>query len=154
MTYINSYMKIILSVLSKLIFNKYVAIGLIVLSALGIYHFRVEYLKSEILEKQNTISKLEQKINIFEDLNSTLHKTIEIKESNYDFQISELKKLLILKPKVITETKVQKIVINKEKNPNCELKLTDLNNTNLSDIYLNIGRYKKDENIKTRKNNQ
>lgn len=154
MTYINSYMNIILSVLSKLIFNKYVAIGLIVLSALGIYHFRVEYLKSEILEKQNTISKLEQKINIFEDLNSTLHKTIEIKESNYDFQISELKKLLILKPKVITETKVQKIVINKEKNPNCELKLTDLNNTNLSDIYLNIGRYKKDENIKTRKNNQ
>lgn len=151
MTYINSYMNIILSVLSKLIFNKYVAIGLIVLSALGIYHFRVEYLKSEILEKQNTISKLEQKINIFEDLNSTLHKTIEIKESNYDFQISELKKLLILKPKVITETKVQKIVINKEKNPNCELKLTDLNNTNLSDIYLNIGRYKKDENIKTRK---
>lgn len=147
-------MNIILSVLSKLIFNKYVAIGLIVLSALGIYHFRVEYLKSEILEKQNTISKLEQKINIFEDLNSTLHKTIEIKESNYDFQISELKKLLILKPKVITETKVQKIVINKEKNPNCELKLTDLNNTNLSDIYLNIGRYKKDENIKTRKNNQ
>jgi hypothetical protein len=144
-------MNIILSVLSKLIFNKYVAIGLIVLSALGIYHFRVEYLKSEILEKQNTISKLEQKINIFEDLNSTLHKTIEIKESNYDFQISELKKLLILKPKVITETKVQKIVINKEKNPNCELKLTDLNNTNLSDIYLNIGRYKKDENIKTRK---
>ena len=154
MTYINSYMNIILSVLSKLVFNKYVAIGLIVLSALGIYHFRVEYLKSEILEKQNTISKLEQKINIFEDLNSTLHKTIEIKESNYDFQISELKKLLILKPKVITETKVQKIVINKEKNPNCELKLTDLNNTNLSDIYLNIGRYKKDENIKTRKNNQ
>lgn len=153
MTYINSYMNIILSVLSKLIFNKYVAIGLIVLSALGIYHFRVEYLKSEILEKQNTISKLEQKINIFEDLNSTLHKTIEIKESNYDFQISELKKLLILKPKVITETKVQKIVINKEKNPNCELKLTDLNNTNLSDIYLNIGRYKKDENIKTRKKN-
>lgn len=151
MTYINSYMNIILSVLSKLIFNKYVAIGLIVLSALGIYHFRVEYLKSEILEKQDTISKLEQKINIFEDLNSTLHKTIEIKESNYDFQISELKKLLILKPKVITETKVQKIVINKEKNPNCELKLTDLNNTNLSDIYLNIGRYKKDENIKTRK---
>lgn len=151
MTYINSYMNIILSVLSKLIFNKYVAIGLIILSALGIYHFRVEYLKSEILEKQNTISKLEQKINIFEDLNSTLHKTIEIKESNYDFQISELKKLLILKPKVITETKVQKIVINKEKNPNCELKLTDLNNTNLSDIYLNIGRYKKDENIKTRK---
>lgn len=151
MTYINSYMNIILSVLSKFIFNKYVAIGLIVLSALGIYHFRVEYLKSEILEKQNTISKLEQKINIFEDLNSTLHKTIEIKESNYDFQISELKKLLILKPKVITETKVQKIVINKEKNPNCELKLTDLNNTNLSDIYLNIGRYKKDENIKTRK---
>jgi len=151
MTYINSYMNIILSVLSKLIFNKYVAIGLIVLSALGIYHFRVEYLKSEILEKQNTISKLEQKINIFEDLNSTLHKTIEIKESNYDFQISELKKLLILKPKVITETKVQKIVINKEKNPNCELKLTDLNNTNLSDIYLNIGRYKKDENIKTRR---
>ena len=147
-------MNIILSVLSKLIFNKYVAIGLIVLSALGIYHFRVEYLKSEILDKQNTISKLEQKINIFEDLNSTLHKTIEIKESNYDFQISELKKLLILKPKVITETKVQKIVINKEKNPNCELKLTDLNNTNLSDIYLNIGRYKKDENIKTRKNNQ
>lgn len=144
-------MNIILSVLSKLIFNKYVAIGLIVLSALGIYHFRVEYLKSEILEKQNTISKLEQKINIFEDLNSTLHKTIEIKESNYDFQISELKKLLILKPKVITETKVQKIVINKEKNPNCELKLTDLNNTNLSDIYLNIGRYKKDENIKTRR---
>lgn len=143
MTYINSYMNIILSVLSKLIFNKYVAIGLIVLSALGIYHFRVEYLKSEILEKQNTISKLEQKINIFEDLNSTLHKTIEIKESNYDFQISELKKLLILKPKVITETKVQKIVINKEKNPNCELKLTDLNNTNLSDIYLNIGRYKR-----------
>lgn len=151
MTYINSYMNIILSVLSKLIFNKYVAIGLIVLSALGIYHFRVEYLKSEIKEHQNTISKLEQKINIFEDLNSTLHKTIEIKESNYDFQISELKKLLILKPKVITETKVQKIVINKEKNPNCELKLTDLNNTNLSDIYLNIGRYKKDENIKTRK---
>ena len=151
MSYINSYMNIILSVLSKFIFNKYVAIGLIVLSALGIYHFRVEYLKSEILEKQNTISKLEQKINIFEDLNSTLHKTIEIKESNYDFQISELKKLLILKPKVITETKVQKIVINKEKNPNCELKLTDLNNTNLSDIYLNIGRYKKDENIKTRK---
>lgn len=151
MTYINSYMNIILSVLSKLIFNKYVAIGLIILSALGIYHFRVEYLKSEILEKQNTISKLEQKINIFEDLNSTLHKTIEIKESNYDFQISELKKLLILKPKVITETKVQKIVINKEKNPNCELKLTDLNNTNLSDIYLNIGRYKKDENIKTRR---
>ena len=136
-------MNIILSVLSKLIFNKYVAIGLIILSALGIYHFRVEYLKSEILEKQNTISKLEQKINIFEDLNSTLHKTIEIKESNYDFQISELKKLLILKPKVITETKVQKIVINKEKNPNCELKLTDLNNTNLSDIYLNIGRYKR-----------
>lgn len=154
MTYINSYMNIILSVLSKLIFNKYVAIGLIVLSALGIYHFRVEYLKSEIKEHQDTISKLEQKINIFEDLNSTLHKTIEIKESNYDFQISELKKLLILKPKVITETKVQKIVINKEKNPNCELKLTDLNNTNLSDIYLNIGRYKKDENIKTRKNNQ
>lgn len=151
MTYINSYMNIILSVLSKLIFNKYVAIGLIVLSALGIYHFRVEYLKSEIKEYQDTISKLEQKINIFEDLNSTLHKTIEIKESNYDFQISELKKLLILKPKVITETKVQKIVINKEKNPNCELKLTDLNNTNLSDIYLNIGRYKKDENIKTRK---
>lgn len=151
MTYINSYMNIILSVLSKLIFNKYVAIGLIVLSALGIYHFRVEYLKSEILEKQNKISKLEQKINIFEDLNSTLHKTIEIKESNYDFQISELKKLLILKPKVITETKVQKIVINKEKNPNCELKLTDLNNTNLSDIYLNIGRYKKDENIKKSK---
>nr|DAM38301.1 MAG TPA: hypothetical protein [Caudoviricetes sp.] len=151
MTYINSYMNIILSVLSKLIFNKYVAIGLIVLSALGIYHFRVEYLKSEIKEHQDTISKLEQKINIFEDLNSTLHKTIEIKESNYDFQISELKKLLILKPKVITETKVQKIVINKEKNPNCELKLTDLNNTNLSDIYLNIGRYKKDENIKTRK---
>ena len=144
-------MNIILSVLSKLIFNKYVAIGLIVLSALGIYHFRVEYLKSEIKEHQNTISKLEQKINIFEDLNSTLHKTIEIKESNYDFQISELKKLLILKPKVITETKVQKIVINKEKNPNCELKLTDLNNTNLSDIYLNIGRYKKDENIKTHK---
>ena len=144
-------MNIILSVLSKLIFNKYVAICLIILSALGIYHFRVEYLKSEILEKQNTISKLEQKINIFEDLNSTLHKTIEIKESNYDFQISELKKLLILKPKVITETKVQKIVINKEKNPNCELKLTDLNNTNLSDIYLNIGRYKKDENIKTRR---
>lgn len=144
-------MNIILSVLSKLIFNKYVAIGLIVLSALGIYHFRVEYLKSEIKEHQDTISKLEQKINIFEDLNSTLHKTIEIKESNYDFQISELKKLLILKPKVITETKVQKIVINKEKNPNCELKLTDLNNTNLSDIYLNIGRYKKDENIKTRK---
>lgn len=142
-------MNIILSVLSKLIFNKYVAIGLIVLSALGIYHFRVEYLKSEIKEHQDTISKLEQKINIFEDLNSTLHKTIEIKESNYDFQISELKKLLILKPKVITETKVQKIVINKEKNPNCELKLTDLNNTNLSDIYLNIGRYKKDENIKT-----
>ena len=130
-------MNIILSVLSKLIFNKYVAIGLIVLSALGIYHFRVEYLKSEIKEHQDTISKLEQKINIFEDLNSTLHKTIEIKESNYDFQISELKKLLILKPKVITETKVQKIVINKEKNPNCELKLT--------------GRYKKDENIKTRK---
>lgn len=153
MTYINSYMNIILSVLSKLIFNKYVAIGLIVLSALGIYHFRVEYLKSEIKEHQDTISKLEQKINIFEDLNSTLHKTIEIKESNYDFQISELKKLLILKPKVITETKVQKIVINKEKNPNCELKLTDLNNTNLSDIYLNIGRYKKDENIKTRKKN-
>lgn len=151
MTYINSYMNIILSVLSKLIFNKYVAIGLIILSALGIYHFRVEYLKSEIKEHQDTISKLEQKINIFEDLNSTLHKTIEIKESNYDFQISELKKLLILKPKVITETKVQKIVINKEKNPNCELKLTDLNNTNLSDIYLNIGRYKKDENIKTRK---
>jgi hypothetical protein len=151
MTYINSYMNIILSVLSKLIFNKYVAIGLIVLSALGIYHFRVEYLKSEIKEHQDTISKLEQKINIFEDLNSTLHKTIEIKESNYDFQISELKKLLILKPKVITETKVQKIVINKEKNPNCELKLTDLNNTNLSDIYLNIGRYKKDENIKTRR---
>lgn len=151
MTYINSYMNIILSVLSKLIFNKYVAIGLIVLSALGIYHFRVEYLKSEIKEHQDTISKLEQKINIFEDLNSTLHKTIEIKESNYDFQISELKKLLILKPKVITETKVQKIVINKDKNPNCELKLTDLNNTNLSDIYLNIGRYKKDENIKTRK---
>ena len=151
MTYINSYMNIILSVLSKLIFNKYVAIGLIVLSALGIYHFRVEYLKSEIKEHQDTISKLEEKINIFEDLNSTLHKTIEIKESNYDFQISELKKLLILKPKVITETKVQKIVINKEKNPNCELKLTDLNNTNLSDIYLNIGRYKKDENIKTRK---
>ena len=151
MTYINSYMNIILSVLSKLIFNKYVAIGLIVLSALGIYHFRVEYLKSEIKEHQDTISKLEQKINIFEDLNSTLHKTIEIKESNYDFQISELKRLLILKPKVITETKVQKIVINKEKNPNCELKLTDLNNTNLSDIYLNIGRYKKDENIKTRK---
>ena len=151
MTYINSYMNIILSVLSKLIFNKYVAIGLIVLSALGIYHFRVEYLKSEIKEHQDTISKLEQKINIFEDLNSTLHKTIEIKESNYDFQISELKKLLILKPKVITETKVQKIVINKEKNPNCELKLTDLNNTNLSDIYLNIGRYKKDENIKTHK---
>lgn len=151
MTYINSYMNIILSVLSKLVFNKYVAIGLIVLSALGIYHFRVEYLKSEIKEHQDTISKLEQKINIFEDLNSTLHKTIEIKESNYDFQISELKKLLILKPKVITETKVQKIVINKEKNPNCELKLTDLNNTNLSDIYLNIGRYKKDENIKTRK---
>ena len=144
-------MNIILSVLSKLIFNKYVAIGLIVLSALGIYHFRVEYIKSEIKEHQDTISKLEQKINIFEDLNSTLHKTIEIKESNYDFQISELKKLLILKPKVITETKVQKIVINKEKNPNCELKLTDLNNTNLSDIYLNIGRYKKDENIKTRK---
>lgn len=144
-------MNIILSVLSKLIFNKYVAIGLIILSALGIYHFRVEYLKSEIKEHQDTISKLEQKINIFEDLNSTLHKTIEIKESNYDFQISELKKLLILKPKVITETKVQKIVINKEKNPNCELKLTDLNNTNLSDIYLNIGRYKKDENIKTRK---
>jgi len=144
-------MNIILSVLSKLIFNKYVAIGLIVLSALGIYHFRVEYLKSEIKEHQDTISKLEQKINIFEDLNSTLHKTIEIKESNYDFQISELKKLLILKPKVITETKVQKIVINKEKNPNCELKLTDLNNTNLSDIYLNIGRYKKDENIKTRR---
>ena len=144
-------MNIILSVLSKLIFNKYVAIGLIVLSALGIYHFRVEYLKSEIKEHQDTISKLEQKINIFEDLNSTLHKTIEIKESNYDFQISELKKLLILKPKVITETKVQKIVINKEKNPNCELKLTDLNNTNLSDIYLNIGRYKKDENIKTHK---
>lgn len=144
-------MNIILSVLSKLILNKYVAIGLIVLSALGIYHFRVEYLKSEIKEHQDTISKLEQKINIFEDLNSTLHKTIEIKESNYDFQISELKKLLILKPKVITETKVQKIVINKEKNPNCELKLTDLNNTNLSDIYLNIGRYKKDENIKTRK---
>lgn len=151
MTYINSYMNIILSVLSKLIFNKYVAIGLIVLSALGIYHFRVEYLKSEIKEHQDTISKLEQKINIFEDLNLTLHKTIEIKESNYDFQISELKKLLILKPKVITETKVQKIVINKEKNPNCELKLTDLNNTNLSDIYLNIGRYKKDENIKTRR---
>ena len=151
MTYINSYMNIILSVLSKLIFNKYVAIGLIVLSALGIYHFRVEYLKSEIKEHQDTISKLEQKINIFEDLNSTLHKTIEIKESNYDFQISELKKLLILKPKVITETKVQKIVIKKEKNPNCELKLTDLNNTNLSDIYLNIGRYKKDENIKTRR---
>lgn len=151
MTYINSYMNIILSVLSKLVFNKYVAIGLIVLSALGIYHFRVEYLKSEIKEHQDTISKLEQKINIFEDLNSTLHKTIEIKESNYDFQISELKKLLILKPKVITETKVQKIVINKEKNPNCELKLTDLNNTNLSDIYLNIGRYKKDENIKTRR---
>lgn len=151
MIYINSYMNIILSVLSKLIFNKYVAIGLIVLSALGIYHFRVEYLKSEIKEHQDTISKLEQKINIFEDLNSTLHKTIEIKESNYDFQISELKKLLILKPKVITETKVQKIVINKEKNPNCELKLTDLNNTNLSDIYLNIGRYKKDENIKTRR---
>ena len=151
MTYINSYMNIILSVLSKLIFNKYVAIGLIVLSALGIYHFRVEYLKSEIKEHQDTISKLEQKINIFEDLNSTLHKTIEIKESNYDFQISELKKLLILKPKVITETKVQKIVINKEKNPNCELKLTDLNNTNLSDIYLNIGRYKKDENIKKSK---
>lgn len=151
MTYINSYMNIILSVLSKIIFNKYVAIGLIVLSALGIYHFRVEYLKSEIKEHQDTISKLEQKINIFEDLNSTLHKTIEIKESNYDFQISELKKLLILKPKVITETKVQKIVINKEKNPNCELKLTDLNNTNLSDIYLNIGRYKKDENIKTRR---
>ena len=151
MTYINSYMNIILSVLSKLIFNKYVAIGLIILSALGIYHFRVEYLKSEIKEHQDTISKLEQKINIFEDLNSTLHKTIEIKESNYDFQISELKKLLILKPKVITETKVQKIVINKEKNPNCELKLTDLNNTNLSDIYLNIGRYKKDENIKTRR---
>nr|DAK48100.1 MAG TPA: hypothetical protein [Caudoviricetes sp.] len=144
-------MNIILSVLSKLIFNKYVAIGLIILSALGIYHFRVEYLKSEIKEHQDTISKLEQKINIFEDLNSTLHKTIEIKESNYDFQISELKKLLILKPKVITETKVQKIVINKEKNPNCELKLTDLNNTNLSDIYLNIGRYKKDENIKTRR---
>lgn len=144
-------MNIILSVLSKLIFNKYVAIGLIVLSALGIYHFRVEYLKSEIKEHQDIISKLEQKINIFEDLNSTLHKTIEIKESNYDFQISELKKLLILKPKVITETKVQKIVINKEKNPNCELKLTDLNNTNLSDIYLNIGRYKKDENIKTRR---
>lgn len=144
-------MNIILSVLSKFIFNKYVAIGLIVLSALGIYHFRVEYLKSEILDYQDTISKLEQKINIFEDLNSTLHKTIEIKESNYDFQISELKKLLILKPKVITETKVQKIVINKEKNPNCELKLTDLNNTNLSDIYLNIGRYKKDENIKTRR---
>lgn len=144
-------MNIILSVLSKLVFNKYVAIGLIVLSALGIYHFRVEYLKSEIKEHQDTISKLEQKINIFEDLNSTLHKTIEIKESNYDFQISELKKLLILKPKVITETKVQKIVINKEKNPNCELKLTDLNNTNLSDIYLNIGRYKKDENIKTRR---
>ena len=144
-------MNIILSVLSKLIFNKYVAIGLIILSALGIYHFRVEYLKSEIKEHQDTISKLEQKINIFEDLNSTLHKTIEIKESNYDFQISELKKLLILKPKVITETKVQKIVMNKEKNPNCELKLTDLNNTNLSDIYLNIGRYKKDENIKTRK---
>ena len=143
MTYINSYMNIILSVLSKLLFNKYVAIGLIILSALGIYHFRVEYLKSEILEKQDTISKLEQKINIFEDLNSTLHKTIEIKESNYDFQISELKTLLILKPKVITETKVQKIVINKEKNPNCELKLTDLNNTNLSDIYLNIGRYKR-----------
>ena len=118
---------------------------------MGIYHFRVEYLKSEIKEHQDTISKLEQKINIFEDLNSTLHKTIEIKESNYDFQISELKKLLILKPKVITETKVQKIVINKEKNPNCELKLTDLNNTNLSDIYLNIGRYKKDENIKTRR---
>ena len=87
MTYINSYMNIILSVLSKLIFNKYVAIGLIVLSALGIYHFRVEYLKSEIKEHQDTISKLEQKINIFEDLNSTLHKTIEIKESNYDFQI-------------------------------------------------------------------
>lgn len=151
MTYINSYMNIILSVLSKLVFNKYVAIGLIVLSALGIYHFRVEYLKSEIKEHQDTISKLEKKINIFEDLNSTLHKTIEIKESNYDFQISELKKLLILKPKVITETKVQKIVINKEKNPNCELKLTDLNNTNLSDIYLNIGRYKKDENIKTRR---
>lgn len=144
-------MNIILSVLSKLIFNKYVVIGLIILSALGIYHFRVEYLKSEILDYQNKITQLDQKINMFKDLNSTLHKTIEIKESNYDFQISELKKLLILKPKVITETKVQKIVINKEKNPNCELKLTDLNNTNLSDIYLNIGRYKKDENIKTRK---
>ena len=151
MTYINSYMNIILSVLSKFIFNKYVVIGLIILSALGIYHFRVEYLKSEILDYQNKITQLDQKINMFKDLNSTLHKTIEIKESNYDFQISELKKLLILKPKVITETKVQKIVINKEKNPNCELKLTDLNNTNLSDIYLNIGRYKKDENIKTRK---
>ena len=144
-------MNIILSVLSKFIFNKYVVIGLIILSALGIYHFRVEYLKSEILDYQNKITQLDQKINMFKDLNSTLHKTIEIKESNYDFQISELKKLLILKPKVITETKVQKIVINKEKNPNCELKLTDLNNTNLSDIYLNIGRYKKDENIKTRK---
>ena len=151
MTYINSYMNIILSVLSKFIFNKYVVIGLIILSALGIYHFRVEYLKSEILDYQNKITQLDQKINMFKDLNSTLHKTIEIKESNYDFQISELKKLLILKPKVITETKVQKIVINKEKNPNCELKLTDLNNTNLSDIYLNIGRYKKDENIKTRR---
>lgn len=151
MTYINSYMNIILSVLSKFIFNKYVVIGLIILSALGIYHFRVEYLKSEILDYQNKITQLDQKINMFKDLNSTLHKTIEIKESNYDFQISELKKLLILKPKVITETKVQKIVINKEKNPNCELKLTDLNNTNLSDIYLNIGRYKKDENIKTHK---
>jgi len=144
-------MNIILSVLSKFIFNKYVVIGLIILSALGIYHFRVEYLKSEILDYQNKITQLDQKINMFKDLNSTLHKTIEIKESNYDFQISELKKLLILKPKVITETKVQKIVINKEKNPNCELKLTDLNNTNLSDIYLNIGRYKKDENIKTRR---
>lgn len=151
MTYINRYMNIILSVLSKFIFNKYVVIGLIILSALGIYHFRVEYLKSEILDYQNKITQLDQKINMFKDLNSTLHKTIEIKESNYDFQISELKKLLILKPKVITETKVQKIVINKEKNPNCELKLTDLNNTNLSDIYLNIGRYKKDENIKTHK---
>ena len=144
-------MNIILSVLSKFIFNKYVVIGLIILSALGIYHFRVEYLKSEILDYQNKITQLDQKINMFKDLNSTLHKTIEIKESNYDFQISELKKLLILKPKVITETKVQKIVINKEKNPNCELKLTDLNNTNLSDIYLNIGRYKKDENIKKSK---
>ena len=69
----------------------------------------MEYLKSEIKEHQDTISKLEQKINIFEDLNSTLHKTIEIKESNYDFQISELKKFKEV-PKFLKEPVKARIV--------------------------------------------